>query len=403
MSEIRATVGELEKLGILLVQDGNHGAGRPLRHEIVEGGIPHIRAADLENTFVNFEGAQGLAESAYARIRKGRGRPRDVLLSHKGTVGKVARVPPAAPRFLCSPQTTFWRSLVPDTVDPEYLFCYLRSPVFQAMLRARQNESDMAAYVSLTSQRRLQLVFPTIQEQRSIASVICALDDKIELNRRIAANLWQVWELEGRAWYDSMSRGGTYEPLDEIASFLNGLALQKYPAEDDGGLPVIKIRELKSGVTESTGRASRGIESRFVVDAGDLLFSWSGSLELKVWTGERGALNQHLFKVSSERFSQWFVHLAVGLHLEEFRAIARDKATTMGHINRGHLSAAQVAVPSARQLEAVDARLQSLYDAALAREIENLSLAATRDALLPKLMSGELRVKDAEQRVEAVL
>jgi type I restriction enzyme S subunit len=95
-------------------------------------------------------------------------------------------------------------------------------------------------------------------------------------------------------------------PLDEIAEFLNGLALQKYSAENDQDyLPVIKIRELRNGITNSTDRANKNIPSNYIIKDGDLLFSWSGSLEVKFWVGGEGALNQHLFKVSSTDYPSW--------------------------------------------------------------------------------------------------
>ena len=90
------------------------------------------------------------------------------------------------------------------------------------------------------------------------------------------------------------------KPLSEIANFLNGLALQKYPASDPAdSLPVIKIAELRNGVSAKSDRASRDVPDRYVVKDGDFLFSWSGSLLAKFWTEGDGALNQHLFNPDS--------------------------------------------------------------------------------------------------------
>jgi len=184
------TVRELEGAGVLLVQDGNHGEYRPRRHELVPDGTPHIRAADIsEDGFIDFAGAQRINNAALARIRKGVGARDDVLLTHKGTVGRLARVPRDAPHFVCSPQTTFWRSLDPDRLDQSFLFAYLRSPEFARQLQGRMHESDMAPYVSLTAQRSLSVVMPPIDEQRRIASILDALDDKIASNRELAGLL----------------------------------------------------------------------------------------------------------------------------------------------------------------------------------------------------------------------
>ena len=187
-------------------------------------------------------------------------------------------------------------------------------------------------------------------------------------------------------------------PLDQIASFLNGLALQKFPAKlGEPSLPVIKIAELRSGITANSNRASFELPPKYVVKDGDFLFSWSGSLLAKFWTEGRGALNQHLFKVSSEEFPAWFYSQWVWHHLEEFQLIAASKATTMGHIQRGHLTAAQTICPPTETLTAFGTIMKPLLDQVIANQLESRTLAETRDLLLPKLMSGEIRVAQAEK------
>jgi type I restriction enzyme S subunit len=187
-----ARVAELEARGYLLVQDGNHGASRPLPHEIVDTGIPHVRAADIKGGSIDFDGAQRVAESAWARIKKGRATGGDVLLTHKGTVGTVAKVPLGVGRMLCSPQTTFWRSLDPNLLDQGFVFAFLRSPIFQDQIQSLMHESDMAPYVSLTNQRGLLMTLPPTVDQRAIASVLAALDEKIESNKRLSEVLLQI-------------------------------------------------------------------------------------------------------------------------------------------------------------------------------------------------------------------
>ena len=185
--------------------------------------------------------------------------------------------------------------------------------------------------------------------------------------------------------------------LDEIARFLNGLALQKYPPTDNRSLPVIKIAQLRAGNTSGADQASADISPEYVVDDGDILFSWSGSLECVVWTGGKGALNQHLFKVSSDGYPRWLCYFAVHMHLEDFRRIAAGKATTMGHIQRHHLSDARLAVPPVALLGIMDSYISPTFEASWKQNLESRTLAALRDTLLPKLISGALRVKDAER------
>ena len=181
-------------------------------------------------------------------------------------------------------------------------------------------------------------------------------------------------------------------PLDSIASFLNGLALQKYPANGGPKLPVIKISQLRAGHTVGADSASANLPPQYVVRDGDILFSWSGSLLLNVWSGGDGALNQHLFKVSSESYPQWLYYHWIKQHLSQFRDIAADKATTMGHIKRHHLREATTVVPPFATLEAMGQQMRPLLEKSLTLRIESRSLAAQRDALLPKPVSGEVKV-----------
>jgi type I restriction enzyme S subunit len=197
-------------------------------------------------------------------------------------------------------------------------------------------------------------------------------------------------------------KGWAVRGLDEIARFLNGLALQKYPPKNDRALPVIKIAQLRAGNTDGADSASADLEADYIVEDGDVLFSWSGSLECVLWTGGRGALNQHLFKVTSGKFPKWFYYLWIHQHLADLRHIAAGKATTMGHIQRHHLSDAEVVVPGTDTLQAANNALSPLVQRVITTRVESRRLAALRDTLLPKLISGELPVKDAERFVSEV-
>lgn len=167
-------------------------------------------------------------------------------------------------------------------------------------------------------------------------------------------------------------------------------------------MPVIKIAQLRQGVTSRSDRASANIPLPYIVEDGDILFSWSGSLTHLVWTGGRGALNQHLFKVTSEKFSKWFVFYWISQHMANFQAIAESKATTMGHIQRHHLSEALTVIPDNRVLAAAEQIIGSLFERHVTNKLENRRLIELRDFLLPKLMSGEIRLRDAEKIVRKV-
>jgi type I restriction enzyme S subunit len=308
-------------------------------------------------------------------------------------------------------RTTFQKSVailkpIKQKVFPRFLYYCLVS-----------RKSDIVNTASGTTQQNLLLgdlrsfeveIPEDIEIQRRIANILSALDEKIELNRRTNATLEAITQAIFKEWFVDFNfpgstgemvesvvgmipRGWKVLPLDEIADFLNGLALQKYPPENDHDyLPVIKIRELKNGVTDSSDRASRNIPEKYIIQDGELIFSWSGSLEVKFWVGGKGALNQHLFKVTSKEYPLWFCYFWLLHHLEEFRNIAEDKTTTMGHIQRGHLSTALCLVPD--NIKKMDEIISPIIETAINNEKEIRSLFQIRDNLLPKLMSGEIEV-----------
>ena len=274
-----------------------------------------------------------------------------------------------------------------------------------------------------------ELAVPEPDEQRAIADILGAFDDKIEQNRRTTRALERMAGTIFRAWFvdfdlvkakttgatsfptisqvvfDALPRrfvdseigsvpdGWELKPITKIASFLNGLALQKYPPRGDGeDLPVIKIAQLRKGSVQGAASANSDVPEQYVIGDHDLLFSWSGTLESKLWFGGKGALNQHLFKVTSSHFPSWFCFHWIRKHMPWFRSIAASKATTMGHIKRGHLQETLVVVPPKEVLHEANEAIGPIYDLFGQLMIESRKLAAMRDALLPKLLSGELRV-----------
>lgn len=275
----------------------------------------------------------------------------------------------------------------------------------------------------------MEVALPSLSEQRAIASVLGALDDKIEQNRRTAQALEKLTRAIFRAWFvdfepvkakaagathfpsmpqpvfdalptrlvdsaiGSVPEGWGVKPLANVATFLNGLALQKYPPRGDADdLPVIKIAQLRKGSTEGADLANGDVPEQYVIGDGDLLFSWSGTLEAEFWFCGKGALNQHLFKVTSNEYPSWLCLLWIHQHLPWFRTIAAGKATTMGHIKRGHLTEAKVVIATSQVLQAANERIGPLYELYAQMMLESRKLAQMRDYLLPKLLSGTVRV-----------
>jgi type I restriction enzyme S subunit len=328
-----------------------------------------------------------------------------------------------------------------NRIEPYFLYAYVFNKAFTNYLVSREKG---AAYPAISASDIAEAIInlPPLPEQRAIAHILGALDDQIETLRRmnetlegIARALFKAWfvdfepvraKMSGR-WrrgqslpglpadlYDlfpdtlipselgQIPQGWQIKSLDEIADFLNGLALQKYPPEGSEFLPVIKIRELRDGQPDNASdKASVNIPKEYVINDGDVIFSWSGSLLLQIWHGGKGALNQHLFKVTSSQYPKWFYYHWIDEHLPAFQRIAASKATTMGHIQRHHLSEAKVVAPPKAQLKVMSEIMQPLLNKRTENAIQSRTLAALRDALLPELISGRLRLADAERFLQA--
>lgn len=237
------------------------------------------------------------------------------------------------------------------------------------------------------------------EAQCKIAGILEVIDEKIELNMDINKNLLEQAQsifTQEFLMFDRIPDGWQESSLLGIADYLNGLAMQKYrPKDDEQGLPVLKIKELRQGSCDFNSElCSPSIKPEYIVHDGDVIFSWSGSLLVDLWCGGTCGLNQHLFKVTSSTYNKWFYYAWTNHHLQKFAAIAADMATTMGHIKREELSKAEVLIPSQSDYDRIGGLLAPLYDLVIANRIENRKLASLRDELLPQLMSGQLDVSE---------
>ena len=359
--------------------------------------------------------------------------------------GKTAKVSGLPDNAIGHGSTEFIVMAAKDPgVDKDFVYYVARHPEFRAYAKGRMEGTSGRQRVSWQAISDYEIPDFSKLERSGIGSVLSSMDNLISNNRRVnraleamARTLFKAWfvdfepvraKMEGR-WkrgeslrglpahlYDifpdrlvesesgQIPEGWEMRSLDSIADYLNGLALQKFPPESETEfLPVIKIAQLRAGNTSGADKASTQIKPEYVVVDGDVLFSWSGSLEVEVWNGGRGALNQHLFKVTSNEVPKWFYFFATRQHLSDFRAIAAGKATTMGHIQRKHLTDARIAVAPPESMKKFDAIIVSQFDQLVSNAQQSRSLAQLRDTLLPKLISGELRFPEAERIVGAAV
>jgi type I restriction enzyme S subunit len=388
-------------------------------------GVPVIRVNNFRDARIDVDDVMKVAPEIAARYERTRLNGGEVLLTLVGSVGQVAVAPATVAGYNVARAVAVIHPL--PHVSADWIALCLRSPLSQHLLGSRAN-TTVQTTINLKDLRALPIPFPPENERLAITETIGALDDRITLLREtnktleaIAQAIFKSWfidfdpvraKMEGRApagldeetaalFHDELvesglglvPKGWDVEGLDRVANYLNGLALQKFPPTGNDDLPVIKIAQLRKGDTTGADKASRALKPEYIVKDGDVLFSWSGSLEVEIWCGGEGALNQHLFKVTSERFEKWFYFLWTKKHLEHFRQIAASKATTMGHIQRSHLSDAKVIVPNEKLLAVSNELFSPIIDRITSNSLQAKTLAEIRDGLLPRLISGRLCIE----------
>jgi len=349
----------------------------------------------MDSGRVNFDLASHINQAARDRIRKGIGSPLDVLLSHKGTVGKVAWVGGDPPEFVCSPQTTFYRSLDHSSLEPRFLYFYLQSPSFKAQLASRKGETDMADYVSLTEQRRLRISLPPISEQRAIAEVLGAVDDKIEANRKATL---VAEDLVTAAFRYAMAQIGDRDvPLFDVVDFIFGEPFKSTEFNSAGlGRPLIRIRDLKTFSPQFWTTEARPRET--IVEPGDIVVGMDAEFRPTLWRGMAGLLNQRVcMALPRDLGCRAFIRELLVEPLAEIESF--KTGTTVTHLNKSDLEAVKVSVPESTAVARFDAVAEPLRETIVALHRENMRLSSLRSTLLPRLLCGEVRVRDPESLV----
>ena len=285
--------------------------------------------------------------------------------------------------------------------DPQFVYYVAISPFFRERAIKSMVGSSGRQRVQQSVIENLELSVPPLQIQKEIGSFLSEIDKKIAVNNQINDNLYA----QAKAIFDNHFINIDAIParwrkgnLLDIANYLNGLAMQKFrPQGNEIGLPVLKIKELRQGsCDDSSELCSLSIKPEYIIHDGDVVFSWSGSLLVDIWCGGTCGLNQHLFKVTSDVYDKWFYYLWTAHHLARFIAIAADKATTMGHIKREELAKAEVLIPCEEDYTSFNSIMQPIFELIISNRIESRKLAALRDELLPKLMTGEIDVSDVQ-------
>lgn len=330
-----------------------------------------------------------ISESEAARFAV---EPGDLLFARRSLVAEGAGqccLVTAVPEL-----TVFESSLIrarpdPTKADSAYIYYFFSSPQGRSLLQTILRQVAVAG-ITGTDLVKLEIPLAPLQEQRRISNALQAFDEKIEHNAILSQKLADIINLKCSQLLEGSA---AYESLSSVARFVNGRAFTKDAT--GSGRPILRIKELNGGVAANTLWADLEASDDNVACDGDLLFAWSGSLDVYRWVGHEALINQHIFKVvPSDGYPLWLVEYWIRLHLREFRGIAADKATTMGHIRRGDLDVAQVPLPLRAELAEAEPVLGALDELRIGLLVENSRLRTTRSLLLPRLVGGEIRLSE---------
>ena len=375
----------------------------------VPKGVPIIKVNNIISGLYDTKHLDKTTVENDAKYQRTKLKGGELIVTVVGTCGKTAIVPI---HFAgCNLVRATCLIDIEDETICKWIKYYIDSPHGQAYINRNLN-TTVQATLNVKSLNEMPIPFYSDEYTSNVVNILSSLDRKIELNNKINADLEEMAQAIFKNWFvdfepfkdgkfvDSelgmIPEGWKVGRLTEIASYMNGLAMQKFPPENnEDSLPVLKIKELGQGFCGTdSDRCSCNIKDECKIHNGDVIFSWSGTLLVDVWCGGDCGLNQHLFQVTSKDYPKWFYYYWTKHHLQEFIHIAKDKAVTMGHIKRGHLEEAMVAIPDNDSMEKAHELFEPILSKMISLRLESSRLSLLRDTLLPRLMSGELEVPE---------
>ena len=429
-------VRDLIDTGSLEIGDGY----RAKNSELSPSGLPFARAGNIKDGFY-FDDADCFPVENLHRVKNKASIPGDVVFTSKGTVGRFAFVRENTPQFVYSPQLCFWRSLDTALIDPRYLFYWMSGPEFFRQFKEVSGQTDMAEFVSLRDQRDMRVTLPPVREQRTIACVLGALDDRIELNHRMIATLEATARALFQSWFvdfdpvQAKMAGRDPGLPKEIADLFPDRLVDSECGEIPDGWPVESIDkhfEAVKGVSykgsglgtdgmplhnlnsihEGGGYKYEGIKyyysgeysDRHRVRPGDVIVANTEQGHNRLLIGHaavvpevfgpHGIASHHVYRVRARpngRLSTAFLHLLLNSSIMHDAVSGYANGTTVNMLPIDALQRPPVVIPPKALVEALDAIALCAEKQREQIVRESGILTSVRDTLLPKLISGEIR------------
>ncbi len=385
------TVQELINLGMLEEPlDGNHGAIHPKATDYVPSGVPFIMANNLVNGLVDFKDCAFISERQAQTLRKGISHPGDVLLTHKATIGRTAIVTDEYDTIILTPQVTYYR--VKKGLNNRYLKYYFDSRPFQKLFANWAGSGSTRAYLGITAQKKLPIVVPPVDIQCRIANMCGILDDKIELNQRINDNL----EQQTTALFSSLYAHSDNEiSFTEIIEVLGGgtpkTGENKYW---NGEIPFFTPKDVGSPYTLATEKTitEDGLShcNSHLYPVNTVFVTARGTVGKVGLSGVPMAMNQSCYALVGKTENQILVYFYTLMAVERLKHKA--SGAVFDAITTRDFASETICKLSDSDTKAFLSIAEPIFKTILSNTIENQKLATLRDALLPKLMSGEVDV-----------
>ena len=278
-----------------------------------------------------------------------------------------------------------------ESLLPEYLMMWFRNPHFDKEAWF-YTDSDVRGGMTKSALLDMKLPIPLIDQQQKIVAEYNAIQQRIKLNEQLIVKLEETAQTIYRKMFvdgidkNNLPEGWRIGSLTDIAIYLNGIACQKYTTNKNPYLPVLKIKELSQGYCDNNSSiVDTNIPKEYIINYGDVIFSWSATLFIDIWCGDKCALNQHLFKITSNIYPKWFYFLWTKSHIEEWKRIISAKATSMGHIKREDLENAKVIIPNKKVFGKLNSIFNPIIDSFCIIKKENLKLNKIQSLLLTNM------------------
>ena len=281
--------------------------------------------------------------------------------------------------------------------DPQFVYYLATSPAFRNVAIKSMVGSSGRQRVQQGVLDELELTVPPLEEQQRIGAFLAMLDQKIALNNKINDNLQQQMSALFESWFVKYVPFGGSCPSDwhesdiySIADIIYGAPFASKLFNTTGeGKPIIRIRDLKDQqfATYTTERHPKG----YLLQHGDIVVGMDGEFRPYIWANDEAWLNQRVCVFANKRlYGKAFLYYTIKPLL--YRIEQTQVATTVIHIGKKDYDAFRFILPSADVLDRFDEITSPMIDRIVSNGLENMRLAALRDALLPKLISGELDI-----------